>query len=120
MENEDSLNKEMVHDRLADSIPYLLAGFEGRTSGNKVNGITVQQAGLSGYRVIVRAVGVDNEGNTLHLVSFTIGNSAGAALLLAEGAYRDNLIQWKVDRFAESNGDNGLSKNGQRKLTLID
>lgn len=120
MKEKESLKEEMVHDRLTDTIPYLLAGFTGHTSGNKVNSVTVQQAGLSGYRVIIRAVGIDKSGDTVHLVSFTIGSSAAAALLLAEGAYRDDVIQWKIDRFAEGNGDHGLSKNGKTGLTITD
>lgn len=120
MKETTSFTEEIKHDQLTDSLPYLLAGFEGRTSGHKVTGITVQQAGLSGYRVVLRAIGVDGTGDPICLVSFTTGDTAGGALLLAEDAYKADVIQWKVDRFAKSLSDNGNSKNGSGGLTLVD
>lgn len=120
MKKSNTLAKEQNYDNLVDSIPYLLAGFEGRTSGKKINSITIQQAGISGYRVIVRAVGVDSEGHTIHLVGFTIGSGAGESLLLTEGAYQANKIQWKVDQYAKDLSRNGSSKDGRRELVLTD
>lgn len=120
MEKTKGLTEELNHDGLTDAIPYLLAGFEGRTSGNKVNSITVQQTGFSGYRVIIRGTGFDERGDTIYIVSFTIGNTPGQALLIAEGAYREDLIQWKVDQFAASSSNHGATKNEKRQLTLLD
>ena len=120
MKKTETLSVEMTHDRLTDCLPYLLAGFAGRTSGHKINSVTVQQAGLSGYRVIIRAVGVDGRGDSVHLVSFTIGNSPGETLLLAEGGYKDDSIQWKIDQFAKSVDNYGSSSNGRVGLTMTD
>ena len=120
MKKTEALTEEMEHDQLSSTITYLLAGLAGGTSGHKINSVAVQQAGLSGFRVVIRAVGVNDRGDTVHVVSFTTGSEPGDTLLLAERAYRDNVIQWKVDRFAEGNGDDGPSKNGQLKLVLVD
>lgn len=115
-----TLEKEQNYDGLVDSIPYILAGFEGRTSGKKINSVTIQQAGLSGYRVIVRGIGVDTEGNTVYVVGFTIGSTAGKALLLTEGAYSANQIQWKIDQYAKDIDNHGSSENGRGRLVLVD
>ncbi len=120
MKKASALKEEMKDDQLTECIQYLLAGLTGHTSGHKITSVAVQQAGLSGYRVIIRAVGADSDGNTIFAISYTIASEPGAALLLAEAAYRDDAIQWKVDRFAKSISDNGPSKNERGRLVLTD
>lgn len=118
MKQEDFLSKEMQHDSLAEALPYLLAGFEGRTDGHKINSVTVQQTRFSGYRVVIRAVGRGDSGDRLHVVAFTTGDSPGTALLLSEEAYKSNVIRWSVDRFAKNISDNGTPKDGRRELSI--
>lgn len=120
MKKTEILQREEDHDRLTDILTYLLAGFEGATSGNKINSVTVQQAGVSGYRVITRGTGFDDQGNTVYLVGFTVADSPQRALLLTESGYRENLIQWKIDQFAKGLNDNGSSKDEQPRLVLTD
>lgn len=120
MTKEESLLEEMEHDRLSDSLPYLLAGLAGSTSGNQINSIAIQQTGLSGFRCVIRGTGVNEHGDPIHVVSFTTGGSAGGTLLLAEEAYRENLIKWKIDRFAENARSNGAAENEQSRLIILD
>lgn len=108
------------YEQLNRTIPYLLAGLEGYTNGHKINSVTVQQDGLHGYRVILRAVGVNPGGDTLFFVGFSNGSDPGAALLFAENGYRENVIRWSIDRFAKSLSDNGSSEDEGGKLTIRD
>ncbi len=118
MKKKESLLGEQLHDQLTECLTYLLAGLAGHTDGHHINSVAVQQTGVSGYRVVIRATGFDASGDTVHFVSFTTGDSPQRTLLLAEGAYRDNVVQWKIDRFATSAGSNGAAKDERSKLVL--
>ncbi len=106
------------YEQLNEILVYLLAGLTGRTDGNEIVSITVQQADLSAYRVVIRARGVDDDGNPVRVVGFTGGSSPSSALLLAEEGYRENVIRWTVDRFAKSVSDNGSSKIKEAGLSI--
>lgn len=118
MKEKKALLQEQIYDQLTECIPYLLAGLTGDTDGHEINSFAVQQAGISGFRVVTRATGFDDSGNTVHVVGFTTGDTPQRALLLAESGYRDNVIQWKIDQFAKSFGSNGSSKNERVGLVL--
>lgn len=106
------------YEQLTSSIPYLLAGLEGNTDGNKLKSFAVQQIGPSDFRVVVRAIGTDDVGDPVHLVCFTNSGEPGTALLYAEDGYREGTAGWSIDRFAKSIGDDGPSANGRNKLTI--
>lgn len=106
------------YGKLVEGLPYILAGLEGLTNGHKLNSITVQQAGLSGYRIILRGTGDFNGESSVHVVGFTAASDPATAILLAEEGYRDNVIRWSVDRFAKSISDSKSSKNGNDGLTI--
>ncbi len=108
------------YGKLVESIPYLLAGLEGITDGHKINGFTVQQTGISGFRVILRATGEHRGDDSVHLVSFTTASDPGTAILLAEEGYREDVIRWSIDRFAKGASASSPSKNGGHGLTIRD
>lgn len=118
MNNKEQLIEVDDYEQLTLSIPYLLAGLEGLTDGHKIDSLAVQQAGFSSYRVVIRGQSIDDSGDPIYVVSFTNASQPAIALLLAEEGYRDNLIRWKVDRFATSASDNGSSENERAKLNL--
>jgi len=116
---DSDYREELKHDELTSVLPYLLAGLEGNTNGYQITSVAVQQAGLSGYRVVVRATGRNGSGDPVCVVGFTNSDNPGSALLLAEEGYERNLVKWKVDRFATGIGESGPSKNGDDKLTIV-
>lgn len=120
MNKDASFTKELKQDELNGILTYLLAGLAGRTNGHEITGITVQQARLSGYRVVIRASGRKAGGDPIHVVGFTSAAGPGAALLIAEDGYARNVIQWKTDRFAKRISESGSSENGSDKLVLVD
>lgn len=120
MKENGRLLEAKDYERLTDTIPYLLAGLTGHTDGHHIDSITVQQAGLSGFRILIRANGTDSEGDRLHFVGFSNASDPGAAILVAERGYRENLIRWKIDRFAKSAVEGGASKDERTKLSIRD
>lgn len=105
-----------VQDGLDASIPYLLAGLQGNTDGNELVSVAIQQAGLHGYRVVLRGVQRETADDSIRVVKFSSGASSAGALLVAEAAYRDGVGHWQVDRFAPSTSRNGSSKVKQLKI----
>jgi len=112
--------KDSDYEHLRDAITYLLAGLEGATDGHKINGIAVQQTGVSDFRVVLRAQERDATGLGVHVISFTNASEPAVALLRAERGYRENVVRWTVDRFAEGVGDNGNPEIKQARLHLTD
>jgi hypothetical protein len=109
---QDAITEENFND-LTKAIPYLLAGLEGLTNGNKLISVTLQQTDLSGFRVVLRSIQERASGDSVRVVGFTSGSSAPECLLFAEAGYRENVIRWHVDRFAKSVSQDGPSKNGR-------
>lgn len=108
------------YERLNEILTYLLAGLAGYTDGNEIVSLTVQQADLSAFRVIIRARARDDSGDSVRLVGFANGSTPASALLVAEDGYRTNVIRWITDRFAASASDNGSSKIKNDGLTLTE
>ncbi len=120
MKNSQTKVETKDYEQLNTILLYLLAGLTGSTDGNEIISLTVQQADISAFRVVIRARGVDSAGGTLRVVAFTGASSPTAALLLAEKGYRENSIRWTADRFAKSSSDNGSSKTKEHGLSITD
>lgn len=118
MSKKQSVSIGEDYEQLVGCIPYLLAGLEGLTNGHQINSIAVQQTGLSGFRIILRATGDYNGESSVHLVSFTTASDPGAAILLAEEGYRENVTRWSIDRYAQSISDRDSSKNDNGRLSI--
>lgn len=108
------------YEQLNDILIYLLAGLTGHTDGNELVSITVQQADLSAFRVVLRARREVPSGGSVRVVGFTNASNPTSALLIAEQGYRKNAIRWIDDRFAESISDNGKAKISVNELSIRD
>lgn len=118
MTKKQALLEVKDYEHLVGSITYLLAGLEGNTDGYQIVSVTLQQAGVSDFRVVLRARGASASGDPVRVVGFSNGGEPAIALLNAEKGYRENVIRWSVDRFAESISKDGESKNGQPRLSI--
>ena len=108
------------YEQLTSTLPYLLAGLEGHTDGNELKSVTIQQASVSGFRIVIRGFARKDTGAPVCVVGFASGTTPGSALLLAEGAYREGLIRWTVDRYAKSSSNGDGSKDESTRLTIRD
>lgn len=120
MKKKERVSEVENYEQLNTILIYLLAGLTGCTDGYELVSVTVQQADLSAYRVVLRASDNSGSGDPIRLVGFTSGHQPASALLLAEEGYRDNLIRWSVDKFAKGLIDNGSSKIKKARLTIND
>ena len=116
-----AIGKYLVEDKHYDdlnrTLPYIIAGLEGNTDGNEIVSITVQQAGLSTFRVVLRAIQRSDADDPVRVVGFTTATTAAGAFALVEKGYGGNDIKWKIDRYANGTKPNSDSKNKQLRIT---
>lgn len=110
----NSYLKDYPEDDIVKAIPYLLAGLEGRTDGHELVSVAVQQAGVSSFRVVLRAIQREPAGHQLRVVGFTSGLSAAGVIVCVEEGYKGDLIKWKPDKFAKGI----MSDNGSKAKKL--